>query len=158
MSTPTARCCPARLSGLKKYKHLVGNYGGAWQNQAKEFEAFPGAILMTTNCIQKPREATKAGSSPADWWPGRACSTSGPTGLHASDRSGAGAPGFTEDAPAKTIIVGFGRNAVLGVADKVIDAVKAGKIRHFFLVGGCDGAKAGRNYFTELRRSCPTIA
>ena len=130
--------------GLKKYKHLVGNYGGAWQDQAAEFDAFPGAILMTTNCIQKPRESYKDRifTSGLVAWPG--------VQHIGRDRdftpvieAALAAPGFAADAPPKTITVGFGRNAVLGVADKVIDAVKAGQIRHFFLVGGCDGAKAG---------------
>ena len=142
--------------GLKKYKHLVGNYGGAWQNQAAEFDAFPGSILMTTNCIQNPRETYKDRifTSGLVAWPG--------VQHMGRDRdftpvieAALAAPGFAADAPPKTITVGFGRNAVLGVADKVIEAVKQGKIRHFFLVGGCDGAKAGRNYFTELTQKLP---
>ena len=141
--------------GLKKYKHLVGNYGGAWQNQVKEFDAFPGAILMTTNCIQKPRET----------YQGRIFTTglvAMPGVAHIADHNFApvieaalAAPGFTEDGPDKTIMVGFGHNAVMGVAGTVIDAVKAGKIRHFFLIGGCDGAKPGRNYYTELAQAVP---
>jgi len=141
--------------GLKKYPHLVGNYGGAWQDQKKEFAEFPGAILMTTNCIQKPTENYRA-----------RIFTSGlvamPGVKHIADRNftpvieaALGAPGFAEDAPVKTITVGFGHNAVLGVADKVIDAVKQGAIRHFFLIGGCDGAKTGRNYYTEFAESVP---
>ena len=142
--------------GLKKYKHLVGNYGGAWQNQAKEFEAFPGAILMTTNCIQMPRPTYKSRifTSGLVAWPG--VTHVGPDRNFAPVIAAAlAAPGFTEDAPATTITVGFGRNAVLGVADKVIRAVKQGQIRHFFLIGGCDGAKPGRNYFTELAQKVP---
>jgi hydroxylamine reductase len=141
--------------GLKRYAHLVGNYGGAWQDQAKEFDAFPGAILMTTNCIQKPRDSYK----------GRIFTTglvAWPDVRHIAGRdftplieAALSAPGFAEDEPAKEITVGFGRNAVLGVADKVIEAVKAGKIRHFFLVGGCDGAKSGRNYYTEFVQAVP---
>jgi hydroxylamine reductase len=141
--------------GLKKYKHLVGNYGGAWQDQRKEFEAFPGAILMTTNCIQQPKDSYKARifTSGLVAWPGV---------THIADRNfkpvidaALAAPGFTADCPANTIMVGFGRNAVLGVAGAVIDAVKAGKIKHFFLVGGCDGAKPGRNYYTEFVEKAP---
>jgi len=141
--------------GLKKYKHLVGNYGGAWQDQRKDFEEFPGAILMTTNCLQKPRDsyAARLFTSGTVGWPGV---------KHISDgnfrplvEAALAAPGFAEDAPKKTILTGFARNAVLGVADKVIEAVKAGKIRHFFLIGGCDGAKPGRNYYTDLAKAVP---
>jgi hydroxylamine reductase len=141
---------------LKKYAHLVGNYGGAWQNQTKEFEAFPGAILMTTNCIQKPREGYKARifTSGLVAWPGV---------THISDKDFApviaaaqAAEGFSEDDAEQTITVGFGHNTVLGVAGTVIDAVKSGAIRRFFLVGGCDGAKPGRNYYTELAEQIPS--
>ncbi len=142
--------------GLKKYKHLVGNYGGAWQNQRQEFDEFPGAILMTTNCIQKPKDTYKGRifTTGLVAWPGVA---------HVIDNSdfspvidaALAADGFAEDAPEKTITIGFARNAVLSVADKVIEAVKAGKIRHFFLIGGCDGAKPGRNYYTELAQAVP---
>ena len=148
--------------GLKKYKHLVGNYGGAWQNQAAEFDAFPGSILMTTNCIQSPRETYKGRifTSGLVAWPGVQHVGGAPGAPGRRDftpviEAALAAPGFMADAPPKTITIGFGRNAVLGVADKVIDAVKQGKIRHFFLVGGCDGAKAGRNYFTELTQKLP---
>jgi len=141
--------------GLKKYKHLVGNYGGAWQDQRNEFDAFPGAILMTTNCLQRPKDSYKS-----------RIFTSGLVGwadvTHISNgdftpviKAALAAPGFTEDAPAKFITIGFARNTVMSVAGKVIDAVKAGKIRHFFLIGGCDGAKPGRNYFTEFAQKVP---
>ena len=142
--------------GLKKYKHLVGNYGGAWQDQAKEFDAFPGAILMTTNCIQKPREAYKGRifTSGLVAWPG--VTHIGPDrDFTPVIESALAAPGFAEDALPQLITVGFGRNAVLGVADKVIEAVKQGHIRHFFLVGGCDGAKPGRNYYTDFAQKVP---
>jgi len=141
--------------GLKKYPHLVGNYGGAWQDQAKEFDAFPGAILMTTNCIQKPRETYKGRIFTCGLvaWPGV---------THISNRdftpvieSALAADGFPETEDVKTITIGFGRNAVLGVAGAVIDAVKSGDIKHFFLVGGCDGAKPGRNYYTDLAQQLP---
>ena len=140
---------------LKKYEHLVGNYGGAWQDQQKEFDAFPGSILMTTNCIQKPKDS----------YIGRIFTTGlvqFPGVKHVAN--GEFAPvieaalkekGFEHDEPEKNILVGFGHNAVLGVADKVIGAVKAGKIKHFFLIGGCDGAKPGRNYYTDLATSVP---
>ncbi|MEI6970356.1 MAG: hydroxylamine reductase [bacterium] len=141
--------------GLKKYKHLAGNYGGAWQDQQKEFDAFPGAILMTTNCIQKPHATYQARifTSGLVAWPGV---------VHIADRNFApviraalDGPGFSADGTDKTILVGFGHNAVLGVADKVIAAVKGGAIKHFFLVGGCDGAKSGRNYYTEFAQAVP---
>lgn len=143
--------------GLKKYKHLVGNYGGAWQNQAREFDAFPGAVLMTTNCIQQPRESYKGRifTSGLVAWPGVAHIGPGRDFTPVIEAALA-APGFAADAPtARTITVGFGRNAVLGVADKVIAGVKQGAIRRFFLIGGCDGAKPGRNYFTELAQKVP---
>ena len=141
--------------GLNKYDHLVGNYGGAWQRQQKEFDQFPGAILMTTNCLMQPKGSYED-----------RIFTSGPTGWpgipHIDDgdftpviEAALNAPGFEEDAHEKNITVGFGRNAVLGVADQVVDAVKNGDIRHFFLVGGCDGAKPGRNYYTEFAQSVP---
>jgi hydroxylamine reductase len=140
---------------LKKYTHLVGNYGGAWQDQRKEFDAFPGAVLMTTNCIQKPKDSYtgRIFTSGLVAWPGV---------THIADQNfqpvieaANEAAGFTEEGPDQKIMVGFGRNAVLGVADKVIDAVEAGQIKHFFLVGGCDGAKPGRNYYTEFAEAVP---
>ena len=141
--------------GLKKYKHLVGNYGGAWQDQRKEFDAFPGAILMTTNCIQKPADSYKGRifTSGLVAWPG--VRHLGDGNFAPVIEAALAAPGFAEDAPEKTITVGFGHQAVLGVADKVIEAVKAGRIRHFFLIGGCDGAKPGRNYYTDLAQAVP---
>ncbi|MFL5260801.1 MAG: hydroxylamine reductase [Anaeromyxobacteraceae bacterium] len=139
---------------LKKHPHLAGNYGGAWQDQGEEFAAFPGAILMTTNCIQKPKGyEDRIFTSGLVAWPGV---------RHIADADFApviaaalAAPGYQEDAPEKTILVGFGHKTVLGVADKVIEAVKTGALRHFFLVGGCDGAKSGRNYYTELAEQIP---
>jgi hydroxylamine reductase len=142
---------------LKKYKHLVGNYGGAWQDQAREFDAFPGAVLMTTNCIQKPKETYmgRIFTSGLVAWPGVQHIGSS-RNFAAVVEAALASPGFAEDMPEKSITVGFGRNAVLGVADKVVDAVKKGKIRHFFLVGGCDGAKPGRNYFTAFAQKVPS--
>ncbi|MFH1800820.1 MAG: hydroxylamine reductase [Candidatus Omnitrophota bacterium] len=145
--------------GLKKYKHLVANYGGAWQDQAKEFDAFPGAILMTTNCIQKPRESyrDRIFTTGLVAWPGvqHISSVNGRKDFSAVIKKAIEAGGFPQDIPAKNIVVGFGHNAVLGVADKVIDAVKAGQIKHFFLIGGCDGAKSGRNYYTDFATEAP---
>jgi len=140
---------------LKKYSHFYGHYGTAWQNQAKEFAAFPGAILMTTNCIQKPKEsyAQDIFTTGLVGWPGV-------THLAGQDyapliEKALAMPGFAEDTDAGSVMVGFGHNAVMGVADKLIDAVKSGAIRHFFLVGGCDGAKPGRDYFTEFVEKVP---
>ncbi|MDR3710070.1 MAG: hydroxylamine reductase [Capsulimonadaceae bacterium] len=140
---------------LKAFPHLAGNYGGAWQIQSREFDEFPGPILVTTNCIQKPRETYKNRLFTCGQvgWPGA---------QHITNRNfkplidaALAAPGFAEDGPGDTITVGFGHNAVLGVADKVIDAVKAGAIKRFFLIGGCDGAKPGRDYYAELADSVP---
>jgi len=140
---------------LKKYPHFYGHYGTAWQNQAKEFAAFPGAILMTTNCIQKPKEAYNDNifTTGLVGWPGVA---------HIADKDFApviekalALPGFDADTNGKSVMVGFGRNAVLGVAGTVIEAVKNKAIRHFFLVAGCDGAKPGRNYYTEFVEQVP---
>ena len=140
---------------LKKYAHFYGHYGTAWQNQAKEFDKFPGAIVMTTNCIQKPLETYKANifTSGLVGWPGV---------THIQNRDFTPAiqralelSGFAEDEDKGYVMTGFARNAVLSVADKVIEAVKAGKIRHFFLVAGCDGAKPGRNYYTEFVEKVP---
>jgi len=140
---------------LKKYDHFYGHYGTAWQNQAKEFDAFPGAILMTTNCIQKPRDSynDKIFTTGLVGWPGVA---------HIADKNFAPViekalelPGFAEDTEGKSVMVGFARNAVMGVAGTVIEAVKNKAIRHFFLVAGCDGAKPGRNYYTEFVEKVP---
>ncbi|WP_328755647.1 hydroxylamine reductase [Geomonas propionica] len=141
--------------GLKKYAHLAGNFGGAWQDQAKEFVEFPGAIIFNTNCIQRPAESYK--DRLFTWglvqWP----DVKNINGWDFSPviEKALSLPGF-EEAPGKEILTGFGHNAVLGVADKVIDAVKAGQIRHFFLIGGCDGAKTGRNYYTEFAEQVPS--
>jgi hydroxylamine reductase len=140
---------------LKAFKHFYGHYGTAWQNQHKEFAAFPGAIVMTTNCIQKPQDSYKDNifTSGLVGWPGVRHIADG-NFKPAIDRALA-LPGFATDIPGKTVTVGFGRNAVLSVADKVIEGVKSGAIKHFFLVGGCDGAKAGRNYYTEFVEKTP---
>jgi len=141
--------------GLKKYKHLVGNYGGAWQNQQKEFAVFPGAILMTTNCLQRPQEVYKdrVFTTGVAGWSGV---------KHISDHNfkpvidaALAAEGFAGREPEKSIMVGFGHEAVMGVAGKVIEAVKSSAIKHFFLIGGCDGAKPGRNYYTDFAQAVP---
>ena len=141
--------------GLKKYSHLAGNYGGAWQDQQREFEAFPGSILMTTNCIQKPRSGylNRIFTGGLVAWPG-VQHLSGHDYRPLMDAAQR-APGFEADAPEKTIMVGFGHHAVGQAAGDVVAAVQRGDIRHFFLIGGCDGAKPGRNYFTELAEQVP---
>jgi hydroxylamine reductase len=140
--------------GLKKYSHLVGNFGGAWQDQAKEFTSFPGAIIFNTNCIQRPAESYK--DRLFTWglvqWPD--VKNIAGWDFSAVIKKAKALPGFEENL-GQEILTGFGHNAVLGVADKVIAAVKAGQIRHFFLVGGCDGAKSGRNYYTEFAEKAP---
>ncbi|MDD5758685.1 MAG: hydroxylamine reductase, partial [Desulfobulbaceae bacterium] len=140
---------------LKKYSHFHGHYGTAWQNQGKEFAAFPGSIVMTTNCIQKPKETYNANifTSGLVAWPG-VTHIAGKDFSPAIDRALA-MPGFTEDTEQGSVMVGFARNTVLSVADKVIAAVKNKDIRHFFLVAGCDGAKPGRNYYTEFVEKVP---
>jgi hydroxylamine reductase len=140
---------------LKKFKHLAGNYGGAWQDQKVEFAQFPGAILMTTNCIQEPQTSYRGRifTSGLVGWPGVTHIANGD--FTPVIGAALAAPGFADDGPDKTILTGFGHNAVLGVADKVVDAVKSGAIKHFFLVGGCDGARSGRDYYTEFAQSVP---
>lgn len=142
---------------LKKHPHLVGHYGGAWQDQGRDFDRFPGAILMTTNCIQLPKQSyfQRIFTSGVVAWPGVRHIPN--RDLSAVIKTAQRCEGFKEDEKeVKTLTLGFGHNAVLGVADKVIDAVKTGAIRHFFLVGGCDGAKTGRNYYTELTEKIPS--
>jgi hydroxylamine reductase len=140
---------------LKAYPHFYGQFGTAWQKQTKEFADFPGAILMTTNCIQRPKIDYKDNlfSSGMVGWPGIP---------HIPDLNfqpvidrALELPGFEEDYVTQEVTVGFARNAVLNVADKVIEAVKSGDIKHFFLVAGCDGAKPGRNYYTEFVEKVP---
>jgi len=140
---------------LKKYKHFYGQFGTAWQKQIKDFPDFPGAILMTTNCIQRPQKSYQDNifTSGMVGWPGIP---------HIPDLNfqpvidrALELPGFREDQNGSEVTVGFARNAVLGVADQVISAVKSGAIRHFFLVAGCDGAKPGRNYYTEFVEKVP---
>jgi hydroxylamine reductase len=141
--------------GLKKYSHFYGHYGTAWQNQHREFAQFPGAIVMTTNCIQKPLDSYKDSIFTCGTvaWPG-VRHISGHDFTPAIEKALA-MTGFTEDTNGKSVMVGFARNTVLGVAGKVIEAVKNKDIRHFFLVAGCDGAKPGRNYYTDFVEKLP---
>ncbi|WP_347259231.1 hydroxylamine reductase, partial [Methylocaldum sp.] len=140
---------------LRAYPHLVGNYGGAWQDQTREFAEFPGAILMTSNCLVEPhpRYRQRIFTAGPVGWPGVRHIANGD--FSPVIQAALAFPGFQEDAPEQTITVGFARNTVLGVADKVVDAVKTGAIRHFFLIGGCDGAVPGRNYYTDLADRVP---
>ena len=141
---------------LKKYSHFYGHYGTAWQNQQKEMAAFPGAILFTTNCIQKPRDSYKDNvfTTGLVGWPGISHIGDDKDFSPVIERALA-LPGFAQDEEKDEVLTGFGRNTVLGVADKVIEGVKAGAIKHFFLVGGCDGAKPGRNYYTDFAEQVP---
>ena len=140
---------------LKKFKHLAGNYGGAWQEQKKEFNSFSGALLATTNCVLIPPENTYLDR----------LFTIGITGIPGANHlEGRNFSAIIEkarklpplpEAPGKKIMTGFHHTAILGLADKIIAAVKSGKIKHFFLIGGCDGAKPGRNYYTEFAERVP---
>lgn len=142
--------------GLKKYAHLAGNYGGAWQDQQKDFAAFPGAILMTSNCLINPEirgYADRIFTAGPVGWPGIP---------HIENHDFApviacalAQPGFTEDAPDTRIPAGFGHNTVLGVADTLLDMIGKGEVKNLFLIGGCDGARPGRNYFHDLAMATP---
>lgn len=147
---------------LKKHKHLKGNFGTAWQNQQKEFANLPAPVLFTTNCLMPPKESyadrvftTEMVEFPEivhigedkDFTP--VIEKALELGGYAEDTQFTGMNGGTK------VMTGFGHNAVLSVADKVIEAVKNGNIKHFFLVGGCDGARAGRNYYTEFVKQTP---
>ena len=146
--------------GLKKYPHLVGNFGGAWQDQQKQFDGIPGCILMTTNCLMRPRESYKDRiySTNVVGWEGVIYIPKKPDGTkdfseiirHALELGG-----FTQDVEPHEIIVGFGHHATLSYADKIVQAVESGKLRHFFLIGGCDGARPGRNYYTDFAQLVP---
>lgn len=146
--------------GLKKYPHLVGNFGGAWQDQQKQFDGIPGCILMTTNCLMRPRESYKDRiySTNVVGWEGVKYIPKKPDGtkdfseiIHHALELG----GFTQDVEPHEIIVGFGHHATLSYADKIVQAVESGKLRHFFLIGGCDGARPGRNYYTDFAQLVP---
>lgn len=142
---------------LKKYKHFYGHYGTAWQNQHEEFANFPGAILMTTNCIQKPLDTYKGRifTTGLVAWPGIA-HIGAEKNFSPVIEKALSEPGFVCDIESgNNVTVGFAHNAVLNVADSIIELVKNNKIRHFFLVAGCDGAKPGRNYYTEFVEKVP---
>ena len=140
---------------LKKYDHFYGHYGTAWQNQQKELPDFPGPVLFTTNCIQKPLDSYKdrVFTTGLVGWPG--CTHIADKDFTPVIEKALAMEGFTDDQDKGSVMVGFARNAVLGVADKVIEAVKNKAIRHFFLVGGCDGAKPGRDYYTRFVEQVP---
>ena len=146
--------------GLKKYSHLVGNFGGAWQDQQKEFDNIPGCILMTTNCLMRPRETYKDRifTTSVVGWDGVKHIGKGKDGkkdfseiINKALELG----GYEEDQEPHEILVGFGHHATLSNAETIVNAVKDGKIRHFFLIGGCDGARPGRNYYTEFAKMVP---
>ena len=146
--------------GLKKYKHLAGNFGGAWQEQQKQFDNLAGCILMTTNCLMRPRESYKDRiyTTNVVGWDGVKFIPRKENGEKDFSEIIAHAKalgGYPEDAPPHEILVGFGHHATLEHAEEIVAAVKAGKIRHFFLIGGCDGARPGRNYFTEFAKLVP---
>ena len=146
--------------GLKKYKHLVGNYGGAWQDQQKEFDGIPGCILMTTNCLMRPRETYKDRifTTSVVGWDGVKYISADKDGYKDFSEiieKALELGGFKESEEPKEILVGFGHNATLSHAEAIVNAVKEGKIRHFFLIGGCDGARPGRNYYTEFAKKVP---
>lgn len=150
---------------LKQYSHLKGNFGTAWQNQQKEFDAVPAPILYTTNCLMPVKESyadrvftTEVVSYPEmihigenkDFTP--VIEKALELGGYKENKKFTGINGGSE------LMTGFGHGAVLGVADQVVDAVKSGEISHFFLVGGCDGARTGRNYYTEFVKQTPKDA
>jgi hydroxylamine reductase len=145
---------------LKKYKHLVGNYGSAWQNQQKEFDEISGCILMTTNCLMRPRETYKDRiftTSVVGWDGVKYIGASGDGTKDFSEiiKKSLELGGFKEEEEKKEILVGFGHHATLSHAEAIVNAVKEGKLRHFFLIGGCDGARPGRSYYTEFAQMVP---
>ncbi|MHC1684014.1 MAG: hydroxylamine reductase [Clostridiaceae bacterium] len=145
---------------LKKYKHLVGNFGSAWQNQQKEFDGIPGCILMTTNCLMRPRETyeDRIFTTSVVGWDGIkyiGVSDDGTKDFTEIINKALELGGFEQDEEEKEILVGFGHHATLSHAGEIVNAVKEGKIKHFFLIGGCDGARPGRNYYTEFAQKVP---
>ena len=145
---------------LKKYKHLVGNFGGAWQDQQKEFDGIPGCILMTTNCIMKPRESYKDRifTTNVVGWDGVKhvpFNKDGTKDFTEIINRALDLGGFKQDEEVKEIIVGFGHKATLSHADKIISLIKEKKIKHIYVIGGCDGARPGRNYYTDFATSVP---
>ena len=146
--------------GLKKYKHLVGNFGGAWQDQQKQFDNLPGCILMTTNCLMRPRDTYKDRiySTNVVGWDGIKYIEKKPDGekdFSEIIKQSLELGGFTEEQEVKEILVGFGHEAALSHAGELVEAVKSKQIRHFFLIGGCDGARTGRSYFTDFATMVP---
>ena len=146
--------------GLNKYPHLAGNFGGAWQDQQKQFDNLPGCILMTTNCLMRPRDSYKDRiySTNVVGWDGVkhiGKNENGEKDFSAIIEQALELGGYPEDQDVQEILVGFGHHATLGYADAIVDAVKSGKLRHFFLIGGCDGARPGRNYYTEFAEMVP---
>ena len=140
---------------LKKYPHLIGNYGGAWHQQKLEFSRFPGSIVMTSNCLIEPQIVynQRIFTTNAVGW-------SGIKHIKNQDYSSVietalKSPGFTQDSPEKHITIGFARNSVISVADEMINAVKSGAIKHFYLVGGCDVSTADGNYYGDFARQAP---
>ena len=146
--------------GLKKYKHLAGNFGGAWQDQQKQFDNLPGCILMTTNCLMRPRDTYKDRiySTNVVGWDGIKYIEKKPDGekdFSEIIKQSLELGGFTEEQEVKEILVGFGHEAALSHAGELVEAVKSKQIRHFFLIGGCDGARPGRSYFTDFATMVP---
>jgi hydroxylamine reductase len=140
--------------GLKKYPHLAGHFGGPWQNQAWEFPMFSGAIVATTNCVLIPSDTY------ADrLFTTRITAVPGGTRLTTDDFSAVIAKAKACEPLAETFVrestIGFHHSVILGLADKVVSAVKSGAIKQFYLIGGCDGAEAGRNYYTQLAEGMP---
>ncbi len=145
---------------LKKYSHLVGNFGTAWQNQQKEFDGIPGCILMTTNCLMKPKDSYKDRifTTNVVGWEGLKyvpVKEDGTKDFSEIINKALELGGFAEDEEVKEITVGFGHNAVLSHANEIIEAVKGGKLRHIYVMGGCDGIKPARKYYTEFAQNVP---
>lgn len=144
----------------EKYPHFYGHYGTAWQNQVKDFAKFPGAIIVTTNCLMPPHEnyEDKLFTVGPVNYPGATNlpPINGVVDFTLAINKSYQLMGFRDDEEPRQVMVGFARNTVLNVADHVVEAVKKGKIRHFFLVGGCDGAKPDRNYYTEFVEKVPS--
>ena len=145
---------------LNKYPHLVGNFGGAWQDQQKEFDNIPGCILMTTNCLMRPRETYKDRifTTSVVGWDGVkhiGKNKKGQKDFSEIIEKALELGGYEEDQQPHEILVGFGHHATLSNAETIVNAVKEGKVRHFFLIGGCDGARPGRNYYTDFAKKVP---
>lgn len=141
---------------LRRFKHLVGNYGSAWHNQQTEFAAFPGPIVMTTNCILDPnpgKYADRIYTRSMVGWPG--CTHLATDDFSPVIEQALAMPGFTADEPERTVSTGFGRQILEGAADTVLKLVGEKKLRHVFLVGGCDGARSSRSYYTEFVEKVP---